>query len=118
MMKVKKNDNPQRWEALDESGSRRPQSPSSLSRKAKDLETVIATLKLKEGELQTEKLEIRYVGSQYNYLSIPKIFFFYFKNNFRFLGKILNCCKEGNVDYIYFPLKLIFKDFYKCLTTS
>ncbi|XP_005092970.1 mitotic spindle assembly checkpoint protein MAD1 [Aplysia californica] len=42
-----------RWEVSDSSGSRRPQSPSSLSRRVTELETSQASLTLKEGELQT-----------------------------------------------------------------
>ncbi|BFZ17481.1 hypothetical protein BsWGS_20520 [Bradybaena similaris] len=41
-----------RWEAADMSGSRRPQSPSSLARRIQELETNQADLSLKEGELQ------------------------------------------------------------------
>ncbi|CAL1543386.1 unnamed protein product [Lymnaea stagnalis] len=42
-----------RWEATDTSGSRRPQSPSSLSRRVQDLEMIQANLMLTQGELQS-----------------------------------------------------------------
>ncbi|KAI8794883.1 mitotic spindle assembly checkpoint protein MAD1 [Biomphalaria glabrata] len=44
----------QRWEATDSSGSRRPMSPSSLSRRILESETLQASLVLANGELQSE----------------------------------------------------------------
>ncbi|XP_059177877.1 mitotic spindle assembly checkpoint protein MAD1-like [Physella acuta] len=43
-----------RWEASDTSGSRRPQSPCSLSRRIQELETIQANLVINQGELQSE----------------------------------------------------------------
>jgi len=43
-----------RWEAYDDSGSRRPQSPCSLSRRISQLEASQAEQSVKEGELQTQ----------------------------------------------------------------
>ncbi|KAH9505206.1 hypothetical protein Btru_058947 [Bulinus truncatus] len=44
----------QRWEAADTSGSRRPMSPSSLSRRVQELEHLSASFVLSQGDLQSE----------------------------------------------------------------